>query len=462
MNRLVSLQQWESQPSFTAARNACKMCTPLGACLAYAGVEGCVPFLHGSQGCSTYIRRYLISHFREPMDIASSNFGEHAAIFGGEKNLITGLTNVIRSYQPAVIGLATTCLSETIGDDVPRLLREFRISHSNGDPLPHLIHTSTPAYAGSHADGFTAAVRAIVAELAEGGQTDTRLVNVIPGMVSPAELRHLRELVQSFGLTPILLPDYSDRLDGPSWAEYQEIPGGGTPIHDIRRMGCAAATLEFATDDSTDAQTAGTLLNERFGVPRARLTAPIGITATDALCAVLEKISGRPIPPELTAERGRLVDSYIDAHKYVFDKRAVIYGEADLVVALAGFCVEIGVKPVLCATGGRAGSLIGPIKDMLSGRNDECIIREEIDFEDIADVAEQAAPDVLIGNSKGFKLSQRLGVPLLRVGLPIHDRLGGARLMNLSYRGTQQLFDRLVNTLLEKAQNANEVGYTYL
>ena len=144
MNRLVSLQQWDSsQPSFTAARNACKMCTPLGACLAYAGIEGCVPFLHGSQGCSTYIRRYLISHFREPMDIASSNFGEHAAVFGGEKNLMTGLANVIRSYKPAVIGLATTCLSETIGDDVPGLLRDPKkpdtvIPHLKIDEVPGL------------------------------------------------------------------------------------------------------------------------------------------------------------------------------------------------------------------------------------------------------------------------------------------------------------------------------------
>jgi len=43
------------------------------------GIAGTVPFLHGSQGCATYIRRYLISHFREPMDIAASNFAEHAA-----------------------------------------------------------------------------------------------------------------------------------------------------------------------------------------------------------------------------------------------------------------------------------------------------------------------------------------------------------------------------------------------
>ena len=69
--------------NFTSTRNACKLCTPLGACLVFRGVEGCIPFLHGSQGCSTYIRRYLISHFNEPIDIASSSFGEDATVFGG-------------------------------------------------------------------------------------------------------------------------------------------------------------------------------------------------------------------------------------------------------------------------------------------------------------------------------------------------------------------------------------------
>ena len=75
---------------FTSTRNACKLCTPLGACLVFRGVEGCIPFLHGSQGCSTYIRRYLISHFREPIDIASSNFHEESAIFGGSNNFSAG------------------------------------------------------------------------------------------------------------------------------------------------------------------------------------------------------------------------------------------------------------------------------------------------------------------------------------------------------------------------------------
>ena len=98
------------------------MCTPLGAALVFHGIEGTIPLLHGSQGCSTYMRRYLISHFKEPVDIASSNFSEETAVFGGGANLKLAVENVARQYSPEMIGIATTCLSETIGDDVSMIL----------------------------------------------------------------------------------------------------------------------------------------------------------------------------------------------------------------------------------------------------------------------------------------------------------------------------------------------------
>ncbi len=147
------------------ARNACKLCTPLGACLAFRGVEGCIPFLHGSQGCSTYIRRYLISHFREPLDIASSNFHEEAAIFGGKSNLKAGLDNVSRQYKPSVVGLATTCLAETIGEDMPGLVRDYE--KNAPDTGMRIVHVSTASYRGTHIDGFHAAVAELVAQLAQ-------------------------------------------------------------------------------------------------------------------------------------------------------------------------------------------------------------------------------------------------------------------------------------------------------
>ena len=94
-----------------------------------------MPLIHGSQGCSTYIRRYVISHFREPIDIASSNFDESSAIFGGGDNLKKALDNVTRQYRPEAIGIATTCLSETIGDDVRLYLDQYRTAKGAG-PMP--------------------------------------------------------------------------------------------------------------------------------------------------------------------------------------------------------------------------------------------------------------------------------------------------------------------------------------
>ncbi len=63
-------------------------------------------------------------------------------------------------------------------------------------------------------------------------------------------------------------------------------------------------------------------------------------------------------------------------------------------------------------------------------------------------------PDFVIGSSKGAKLARELGVPLIRVGFPIHDRIGGQRILHLGYRGAQQLFDLVVNTLLEVKQDS--------
>ena len=40
---------------FASTRNACRLCAPLGACIVFSRSRGCIPLIHGSQGCSTYI-----------------------------------------------------------------------------------------------------------------------------------------------------------------------------------------------------------------------------------------------------------------------------------------------------------------------------------------------------------------------------------------------------------------------
>ncbi|NMW18829.1 MAG: nitrogenase [Chlorobiaceae bacterium] len=445
----------------TATQNACKLCNPLGACLAFRGIENCVPFLHGSQGCATYIRRYLISHYKEPIDIASSNFHEETAVFGGSHNLKIGLKNVSKQYNPEVIGIATTCLSETIGDDVPMIIREYKQEFKNGSPMPIMIHASTPSYMGSHIDGFHAAVRATVKTLAEKGARE-KLINIFPNMVSPADIRYLKEILEDFKVPYMLLPDYSQTMDGGPWGEYHRIPPGGTPASAIAMAGSAIASIEFGSTLEASKSAAG-YLEEAFGVSRYHMTLPIGIKKSDKFFTLLETLTQQERPEKYDDERRRLIDAYADGHKYVFEQKVIIYGEEDLVVGMTAFLSEIGITPVLCASGGKSGMLRKSIKELIPNMEELGIkVREGVDFVDIEDEAKLLKPDFLIGNSKGYTMSRKNNIPLIRLGFPIHDRFGGQRMHHLGYRGTQELFDRIVNTVIEQRQNASSIGYTYM
>jgi nitrogenase molybdenum-iron protein NifN len=173
-------------------------------------------------------------------------------------------------------------------------------------------------------------------------------------------------------------------------------------------------------------------------------------------------LSGRAVPLKYQRERGRLVDSLIDGHKYIFEKRAIIYGDEDLVVGLTAFLCEIGVTPVLCASGGRSRHFEKAIRVAAPSLPAETVVKEGFDFAETAEIAPELKPDFLIGSSKGYKISRSLDVPLIRVGFPIHDRIGGQRVLHLGYRGAQELYDRIVNSLLEAKQDYSTIGYSYL
>ncbi|MBU0946122.1 MAG: nitrogenase [Proteobacteria bacterium] len=451
----------KNPPNYISTTNACKLCTPLGAALAFKGIEGAVPYLHGSQGCATYMRRYIISHFNEPIDIASSSLSEKHAVYGGGANLKLGLMNVTEKYRPQLIGIATTCLTETIGDDVKLFLREYDKEVEGEKPI--MVQVSTPSYSGTHMEGFHNAIASVVEALAgrDGKQDIGSGVNILPGFVSPADIRYLKEITDDFSMKATILPDISDTMDGPAAKTYAKIQPGGTPLSAIAVMGNSMGSVEFG--HTMAEASGGVLLAEKFGVENTRMAMPMGIGASDRFFAYLSRLSGVPVPEKHQAERGRLVDSYVDSHKYVYGKKAIVYGEEDLVVGLTTFLAEIGVMPVLCASGGKSGKLAERIRqataDLLP---EQPQVHEAMDFYDISELAESLGPDLLVGHSKGYPLAQKLSIPLIRVGFPIHDRMGGQRILHLGYRGTQQLFDLVVNACIAKKQGDSPIGYSYM
>ena len=438
---------------FEVTRNSCVVCAPLGATLAFAGVRRGMTLLHGSQGCATYIRRYVISHFREPLDAGSSSFTEETAVFGGRRNLRIAFENMVREYQPDLIGVATTCLAETIGEDSASARRSLEDLITDSGPL--LATVSTPSYRGDHREGFKLALRALVeaccpvsgasagptgAGAGNGPEPRPPLVAVFPALLSPADLRELKAVFRAYALDAVLVSDYSDTLDGGPWTEHRLLPLGGTPVADIKSLNRASCSIEFGSVLS-DSFSGAAYLCSAHGVARRGLGLPIGMRATDRFLEVLGEITGRTVPPFILAERDRLLDSYIDAHKRIFGKRVLLYGDDDLRDALSLFAAEIGMVPVVASGEGRDFAAVEAAAEESAARD------EPIDF--------------VLGNSKGYKTAKKLNVPFVRVGFPIHDRFGGQRVRLLGYGGTQELFDRIVNAFIERAQEESDVGYTY-
>jgi len=309
--------------------------------------------------------------------------------------------------------------------------------------MPTFIHTSTPSYCGSHADGFYNTVLATVKSLAKHEVTGEK-ITLLPGIVTPADIRYLKEILEDFGLNYVLFPDYSDTLDNEYTSEYQLIPTGGTTLAELKSIGDTKAVIEFGsafnkgvrrTKDSGFLQTAGEWLESTYYIKNNQMPLPIGIEFSDRFMNTLKEISGKEMPEKYRKQRGRLVDAYVDAHKYVFGKKALLYGEEDLVTALADWLREIGIEPFW-------------IKDA--------------DFETLREEAENFKPDFLIGNSKGYYIARERKIPLVRLGFPIHDRFGASRMHQIGYEGTQELFDLVVNALIEFKQENSPIGYKYL
>jgi nitrogenase molybdenum-iron protein NifN len=436
--------------------NPCKMCMPMGAALAFKGIENSMLLLHGSQGCSTYIRRHMATHYNEPVDIASSSLNEKGTVYGGSKNLKKGLTNVLKQYDPGLIGIATTCLAETIGEDITRIVQEFKQEDNIQDK--YFIPVSTPGYGGSQFEGYFLSVRKILENLTTDSGKNEK-INVIAGILTPADIRHIKEIFELFEVEYTLIPDISDTLDAPHSEEYKKIPEGGTTLNDIKIMSGAKATIEMSLLID-DVISPGTFLEEKFGVPLYRCTLPMGLENTDKFIKLISIISGKKIPEKLKKERGRMLDGMIDSHKYNSEGRAAIFGEPEIVYATAKICLENGIFPALISTGTNVSKLKILLDEEVNHFEEKSLIIDDTDFETIREYTKKLDVNILIGSSDGKFITEKDGIPLVRIGFPVHDRIGAQRQLFVGYEGSMSFLDGITNTILDlKHSNFREERY---
>lgn len=418
--------------------NPLKSSAPLGAAMAFLGMQGCLPLFHGSQGCTAFAMVLLVRHFREAIPFQTTAMSEISTILGGLDNVEQAVVNITKRAKPRLIGICSTGLTETRGEDLGPELKHIKANNAAELAETELVYAATPDYVGGVQEGWGKAVAAIIERFVPEGspQTVPGQVNILAGShLTPGDIEELRDMVEAFGLTPIILPDLSGSLDGHVPDTWIGTTLGGTTLEDVARMGASVATLAFGEHMTISAER----LKTRTGVPVHVIDNATGLDATDRLMVTLSKLSGREVPTRYRRQRSQLVDAMLDGHFFFGGKKIAMAAEPDLLLALSGLFADLGAEIAVAVSTVVSASVDKvPAETVVIG-----------DLEDLETGALRVGADLLVTHAHGRQASQRTGIPLFRAGFPMFDRLGAAHRVSIGYRGSRDLVFTIGNLFLE-------------
>ncbi|MFZ2172333.1 MAG: nitrogenase molybdenum-iron protein subunit beta [Methylococcaceae bacterium] len=440
--------------------NPAKACQPLGAVLCALGFEKTLPYVHGSQGCVAYFRTYFNRHFKEPVACVSDSMTEDAAVFGGQKNMMAGLENAKALYKPDIIAVSTTCMAEVIGDDLNAFINNTKkAGHVEQDFPTPFAHT--PSFVGSHTTGWDNMFEGMIRYFTLNHMDDKKVgsngkINLVPGFETYlGNFRVMHRMMKEMGVDYTLLSDPSEVLDTPADGNFRMYAGGTTQA-EIKDAPNAIDTLLL---QPWQLEKTKKFVDSIWHQPATAINIPMGLEWTDAFLMKISELTGKPIPASLELERGRLVDMMTDSHTWLHGKKFSLYGDADFVMGMTKFLLEMGAEPtdVLCNHANKRWkkAMDKMCKDSPYGQKTEVHIGR--DLWHFRSLVFTNKPDFMIGNSYGkfiqrdtFYKGEEFEVPLIRIGFPIFDRHHLHRMTTLGYEGAIYMLTTLVNAVLEQ------------
>ena len=130
-----------------------------------------------------------------------------------------------------------------------------------------------------------AIIAALVPDAATAGTQPgkrPRQVNVlVNASLTPGDLEALKDMIELFGLRPVVIPDLSDSLDGhlPE-DDFSPLTIGGTLVSEMATLGDSLATLVIGASLNAAADT----LHKKTGVPDYRFDHLMGLEAERPVC----------------------------------------------------------------------------------------------------------------------------------------------------------------------------------
>lgn len=423
--------------------NPLKVSPALGGALAFLGIDRALPLFHGAQGCTAFALVMAVRHFREAIPLQTTAMSELTTILGGADNVEEAIANIHKRAEPRLIGICSTALTETRDEDIAGDLKRIVPAHPEWEGLS-VVAAATPDYLGGLEDGWAEAVEAMIEALVQPvrNRRTLRQVNLLPGShLTPADVEALRDLIEAFGLHTIVLPDLSGSLDGHVPHAYVPTTLGGTTVEEIAGMSESVVTLAIGEHMRKPADR----LAQLTGVPVRVLQNAIGLDAVDALVTTLMEVSGTTAPERVRRERSRLVDAMLDGHFFFSGQSVAVAGNPDEVFAVSTLLDDLGCTVTLAVSSTRRPVLADvPAKTVIVGDLGDLETR----------LTDHGGISLIVANSNARQAAEHLGVPHLRFGFPVFDRLGAAQRVTLGYAGTRSLIFEIADLFLAGSEKS--------
>ncbi|MBY3496365.1 nitrogenase iron-molybdenum cofactor biosynthesis protein NifN [Rhizobium laguerreae] len=425
----------------SAAVNPLKSSQPLGAAFAFLGVDGAIPLLHGSQGCTSFALALLVRHFNEAIPLQTTAMNEAAIIVGGADRLEEAILSLKARTRPRLIGICTTASVEARDEDVAGDVENIKRRRAIELMGTEVVVANTPDFDGAIEEGWSKAVTAMIEAITRPDKQyrDPGKVAILPGCnLTVADIEHLRETAVSFGLDPVILPDVSGALDGSIPEEWMPTTYGGTKLTEIRDLGATMQCIAIGEHMRRPAEA----LQRLAGVPYVLFRSLTGLENVDRFIRVLAAMSRKQTPLNVRRNRMQLQDAMLDGYSHMAGKKIAIASEPDQLFQLSNFFTAMGaeIAAAVTTTGTSKALEMVPAKTVKVG-----------DLSDLESLA--ATADLIVTHSHGREAARRLGVPLMRVGFPMFDRFGSQHKLTILYRGTRDMIFDFANIIYANPPN---------
>jgi nitrogenase molybdenum-iron protein NifN len=410
--------------------NPIKHSQPMGATLAFLGVKGCLPLMHAAQGCASYTKVFFTRHFNEPIAVYNTSVSDITAVLdGGDYSILMAIENIQnkdKTLKPSMIGLHTTGLTETKGDDVRGVGGHIEIPY---------VFVNTPDYEGGLESGWALTVTAMIEQLTQSAtKTDTDRLVLLPHVsMQPIEVEKIKLLCEAFGFETYALPDLSCSLDG-YWEQSQgKLANGGITVEQIGDLASCATVLSIGASMK---KAAAALQKKNPAIEHIHLEHLMGLDGCDNFVAALMKIRHTPPTPLLKRWRSRLQDAMLDSHFLIGSSHFVVTGEPDM---LRGICA------LLRSVGGTVDAAVSTtFSEALHGIEAENVFVG--DLEDARHFFEGA--DMIISNFHAERILHSYENKALVIrGFPNYEELGNQLKNDQLYEGSTYFLFEIANAL---------------